>query len=122
LTSLSERKTFQELAVIYQDKIRAAYERLNISAETLAAMAGISPASLSRFMTRNANLPELSKLMQTIADLDTLVIDANPYSLPFDDADALQKMIERYRGGLRFIPVAVGTREEIADFEVEGKQ
>ena len=105
--------------MLYQDRIRAAYERLNISAETLSAVAGISPASL---MTRNANLPELSGLMQTIADLDALVIDASPYSLPFDDADALKNMIERFRSGLRFIPVVVGKAEEIADFEAEIEQ
>jgi len=108
--------------MLYQDRIRAACERLNISAGTLAAVAGISQASLSRFMTRNANLPELSVLMQSIADLDALVSDAAPYSLPFDNVEAVKKMIERYRGGLRFIPVAVGTREEIADFEVEIEQ
>jgi transcriptional regulator with XRE-family HTH domain len=105
--------------MLYQDRIRAACERLNVSAETLSAVVGISPASLSRFMTKNSNLPELSKLMRTIADLDALVIDANPYSLPFDDVEAVKKMIERFRAGLRFIPVVVGPAEEIADFEVE---
>ena len=120
LVYTSERKTFH--VVIYQDKIRAACERLDISAETLAALVGISPASLSRFMTKNANLPELSVLMETISDLDALVSDAAPYSLPFDDVAATKKMIERFRAGLRFIPVAVGPQEEIADFEVEEKQ
>jgi transcriptional regulator with XRE-family HTH domain len=103
--------------MIYQDRIRQAYERHGISAEILCKITGISPASLSRFMTSNKNLLELSDLMRTLSDLDALAIDASPYQLPFDDPAAVRAMITRFRSGLRFIPVPCGPQEEIADFE-----
>src|ERR1700722_18565214 len=59
LASDFENENISRGVMIYQDRIRRALTDHDISAEDLCKIVGVSPASLSRFMTRNANLPEL---------------------------------------------------------------
>ncbi|HTC64952.1 MAG TPA: hypothetical protein VK709_19075 [Candidatus Saccharimonadales bacterium] len=106
--------------MLYQDKIREAFERHRISAEIICRIVpGLNPTGLSRFMNHNVTLPALPELMQTLSDLDALAADAKPYGLPFDNPAELRKTIERFRSGLRFVPIPIGPKEEIADFEAE---
>jgi hypothetical protein len=107
--------------MIYQDKIRAAFERHQISAEIICRIVpGLNPTGLSRFMNKNISLPEsvLVELMQTIADLDKIAGDAVPYNVPWNDPTAVRKMIDDYRSGVRFIPVPIGG-EPAGDFETD---
>jgi hypothetical protein len=98
--------------MLYQDKIRTAFERHQISAEIICKIVpGLNPTALSRFMTRNVSLPVLPELMRTLSDLDALATDAPPYSLPFHDPTAVKKLINEYRNnGTRYIPVAIETK------------
>ena len=103
--------------MIYQDKIRAAFERHQISAEIICKIVpGLNPTGLSRFLNKNVTLPALPELMRTLSDLDALATDCPPYSLPFHDPSAVRKLIDEYRNnGTRYIPVAVGGTEVDAE-------
>jgi transcriptional regulator with XRE-family HTH domain len=105
-----------------QDIVRAAMKRHDMSAEDVCKITGVSPASLSRFMAGNKNLPGLVELLRTLYDLDKIAADSPPYAVPVHDATAVRKMIEDYRNGTRYIPVAVGGQESLPDFEAKATE
>jgi transcriptional regulator with XRE-family HTH domain len=94
--------------MIPQNMIRTFMERHGISAEILCKATGVSPASLSRYMNWNKNLPDLIGLLQTLETLDQIANDSPPYSIPYSDPAAVRKLIDEYRNnGTRYIPVPI---------------
>jgi hypothetical protein len=82
-------------------------------------LAGISETRLSRAFRGVQPLggPEIEKLTKVLAELTSLVEDAEPYLLSFRNPQRVKALLEQRRAGLRLVLIPLGPPNLIAEFE-----
>jgi hypothetical protein len=105
--------------VIQENHVRIKIDSLGVSADVFCTLAKISHSKWSRALrgVENFNGDTIVRLSQLADELTGLARDAEPYILSFKNAEAVARLLEWRRAGLRLIPIAVGSKEIVAQFE-----
>jgi hypothetical protein len=105
--------------VIQENHIKAKLDSLGVSADVFCTIAGISHSKWSRSLrgVENFNGDTVVRLSRIADELVGLSNDAAPYLLSFKNAEQVARLLTWRRGGLRLIPIAVGSKEIVAQFE-----
>jgi hypothetical protein len=109
--------------MIQEHAIQKKLDTVGMNAATFCAIAGVSHSKWSRSLrgTENWNGDTLLRLSRLIEEIIGLARDAEPFVLSFKDADKISRLLEWRRAGLRLIPIPVGPKDIVLQFEVAGK-
>jgi hypothetical protein len=65
--------------------------------------------------------PECQSLSKLIEEMKSLMEDALPYQISFKNPVAIKQLLDMRRRGLRYIPVPLGPRHLVEEFENESQ-
>jgi hypothetical protein len=100
---------------VHDAKIRQALTELDIDQAVFAVISGVTPTRLSQAFrgTRDFCIPEILSLNELIAELRQIAQDAAPFPVAFRNVEAVRRLLEQKRGGVKW-SIAV---EEVEDEE-----
>jgi hypothetical protein len=105
--------------MIQENGIKAKLETIGVSADVFCTLGNISHSKWSRALrgVENFNGDTLVRLSRLADELVGLANDAAPYVLSFKNAEAVGRLLNWRRAGLRLIPIPVGPQQIVAQFE-----